>query len=55
MHLPSWKLAAGTFGLGLAYTPLYLHHRNLWPLGLYHGWLGVFYYFWVLERNPWPY
>lgn len=53
VHLPDWELTAGTFGLGLAYTPLYLRHRNLWPLGLYHGWLGVFYYFWVLERNPW--
>ena len=53
VHVPNWKLTAGTFGLGLAYTPLYLRHRNLWPLGLYHGWLGVFYYFWVLERNPW--
>jgi uncharacterized protein len=53
VHVPNWRLAAGTFGLGLAYTPIYLRHRNLWPLGLYHGWLGVFYYFWVLEKNPW--
>ena len=53
VHFPSVRLAAGTFGLGLAFTPIYLKHRNLWPLGLYHGWLGVFYYFWVLERNPW--
>lgn len=53
VHVPNWPLAAGTFALGLAYTPLYLQHRNLWPLGLYHGWLGTFYYFWVLDRNPW--
>lgn len=53
VHLPNWKLTAGTFALGLAYTPLYLKHGNLWPLGLYHGWLGTFYYFWVLDRNPW--
>jgi len=53
VHLPNWKLTAGTFALGLAYTPLYLEHGNLWPLGLYHGWLGTFYYFWVLDRNPW--
>ena len=51
VHLPNWELTAGTFGLGFAYTPLYL--RNLWPLGLYHGWLGVFFYFWVLGDNPW--
>lgn len=53
VHLPNWKLTAATFGLALAYTPLYLKHGNLWPLGLYHGWLGTFYYFWVLDRNPW--
>gem|GEM_PF-5306162 len=53
VHLPSWDLTAGTFGLGLASTPLYLRHRNVLPLGLYHGWLGAFYYRWVLDRNPW--
>lgn len=55
VHLPSWKLAAGTFALGAVFTSIYLKHRNLWPLGLYHGGLGVFYYFWVLNRNPWQY
>ena len=55
VHLPSLDLTAGTFALGLAYAPLYLKHRNLLPLGLYHGWLGVFYYFWILERDPWKY
>jgi uncharacterized protein len=53
VHLPNLGLTAGTFALGLGYTPIYLRHRNLWPLGLYHGWLGVFYYFWFLEQNPW--
>jgi uncharacterized protein len=55
VHLPSLDLAAGTFGIGLVFTPLYLRHGNIWPLGLYHGWLGVPYYFWVLDRNPWEY
>lgn len=55
VHLPSWDLAAGTSAIGLAFTPIYLKRRNLWPLGLYHGWLGVAYYFWVLDRNPWHY
>ena len=52
VHVPSWKLAAATFVMGLVFTPLYLRHENLWPLGLYHGWLGVLFYQWVLERNP---
>jgi hypothetical protein len=55
VHLPNWRLTAGTTVLGLAYTPLYLRHGNVWPLGLWHGWLGVFYYFWVLDTNPWRY
>jgi hypothetical protein len=39
--------------LGLAFTQIYLRWRNLWPLGIYHAWLGVFAYFWVLHRDPW--
>lgn len=44
---------AATFMMGLAFTPMYLRHRNLWPLGIYHGWLGVLTYYWVLARDPW--
>ena len=53
VHVPNWKLTAATTALGAAYAPLYLRHRNVWPLGLYHGWLGAVYYRWVLDRNPW--
>jgi len=53
VHMPDLKLAIGTFCLGLAFTPIYLRWRNLWPLGIYHGWLGVLAYFWVLHRDPW--
>lgn len=55
VHLPNLRLTAATTALGLVYTPLYLRHGNLWPLGLYHGWLGALFYFWVLDRNPWRY
>lgn len=53
VHAPSPGLAAGTFGMGLAFTPLFLRRGNVWPLGLYHGWLGTAYYGWVLGRSPW--
>lgn len=53
VHVPETPLMVATFGLGLVYIPLYLRHRNLWPLGLYHGWLGTFFYLWVLGRDPW--
>lgn len=53
IHLPDWKLMAATTGIGLAFTPIYLKYRNVWPLGVYHGLLGALFYFWVLEKNPW--
>jgi len=53
VHLPDMRLAAATCFLGAALTLIYLRWRNLWPLGLCHGWLGVFFYYWVLGRDPW--
>ncbi len=53
VHLPDVRLAAATCLVGLVFTVVYLRWRNLWPLGLWHGWLGVFYYYWVLGRDPW--
>jgi membrane protease YdiL (CAAX protease family) len=53
VHVPEIPLMLTTFGLGLVYIPIYLRYRNLWPLGLYHGWLGTLFYLWVLGRDPW--
>ncbi|PWU21287.1 MAG: hypothetical protein C5B50_02045 [Verrucomicrobia bacterium] len=53
VHMPDLRLAGATFLMGAVFTVLYLRWRNLWPLGVCHGWLGVFYYYWILERNPW--
>jgi hypothetical protein len=53
VHLPDIRLAAATCALGIVFTLIYLRWRNLWPLGLYHGWLGVFFYYWMLGRDPW--
>ena len=53
VHLPDLLLTAATFAMGLAFTPIYLKWRNLWPLGLCHGWLGALFYFWILRRDPW--
>lgn len=53
VHMPDWALVAATFTLGLVFTPIYLRWRNLWFLGIYHGWLGALFYVWVLGRNPW--
>ena len=53
VHWPDVRLMGATFLLGLAFTPMYLRVPNLWPLGVYHGWLGVLAYYWLLERDPW--
>jgi hypothetical protein len=53
VHWPDLVLAGATFLLALVFTPIYLRWRNLWPLGIYHGWLGAMAYFWLLRRDPW--
>jgi hypothetical protein len=53
VHYPSVPLMAATFVLALLYVFLYLKYINLWILGLFHGWLGGFFYFFVLGRDPW--
>ncbi len=53
VHLPFPFLTLGTFLLALFYAPLYLKYRNLWALGIFHGWLGALFFFWVMGRDPW--
>ncbi|MDH5698601.1 MAG: CPBP family glutamic-type intramembrane protease [Nitrospirota bacterium] len=53
VHFPDWWLMLATGLLACFFIPLYIRDRNLWPLGLYHGWLGTFFYLWVLGRDPW--
>jgi hypothetical protein len=53
VHLPDLVLVAGTFVLGIVFVPIYLRFRNLWPLGIVHGWLGALVYFWILGRDSW--
>jgi len=53
VHYPSLPLVVSTFILAIFYSLLYLQYRNLWVLGLFHGWLGGLFYFFVLHRDPW--
>lgn len=53
VHLPDLALALPTTILGAIFTLLFLRWRNIWALGVCHGWLGVFFYYWVLGRDPW--
>lgn len=53
VHVPSLLLVLATLLLAIVYTLHYLKARNLWTLGLFHGWLGGLFYFIVLGRDPW--
>ena len=52
-HLPSPPLAAAAFVLALITTTVYFRTRNLWPLGLFHGWYATCLYFLALGEDPW--
>lgn len=52
VHYPYHWLIAGTFVLALFYGLIYLQERNLYVLGLFHGWLGALFYYSVLGRDP---
>ena len=52
LHYPNPWLMMGTFILALLYTIVYLRERNLYALGLFHGWLGALFYYTVVGRDP---
>lgn len=52
-HLPSPGLVALGFLLGSVATSTYLRWRNLWIIGLFHGWVATFFYYFVLGQDPW--
>ena len=53
IHFPNGLLMLATGLMAGLFIPCYLRDRYLWPLGLYHGWLGTFFYLWVLGKDPW--
>jgi uncharacterized protein len=52
IHYPFVWLSVGTFILAIFYGIIYLSERNLYVLGLFHGWLGGLFYYTVLDRDP---
>lgn len=51
VHVGNVALMLATALVGAAFVWLYLRYRNLWPLGLFHGWLAAMFYLWILERD----
>ncbi|MFK7781022.1 CPBP family intramembrane glutamic endopeptidase [Psychroserpens sp.] len=52
VHYPINWLMIGTFVLGLVYGYIYLKSKNLYVLGLLHGWLGALFYYTVVNQDP---
>jgi hypothetical protein len=53
VHAPSIPLMEAAFALALVTTMVYFRTRNLWALGIFHGWFATGLYFLVLGRDPW--
>lgn len=51
IHYPFLFLIIGTFFLALAYTTLFFKNRNLIVMGIYHGWLGAFFYYTIMGKD----
>lgn len=52
VHFPYYWLMLGTFLLAIFYGYIYLKVRNLYVLGIFHGWLGAFFFYTVVDRDP---
>lgn len=52
VHYPNNWLVIGTFILALLYGWIYLKSRNVFVLGIFHGWLGGLFYYTVVGRDP---
>jgi hypothetical protein len=52
VHYPFVWLIIGTFFLALFYGFIYLSKKNIYALGLFHGWLGGIFYYTVVGRDP---
>ena len=52
VHVGNPVLMLATAMLGATFVWLYLRYRNLWPLGVFHGWLASLFYLWFLHRDP---
>ena len=52
VHFPSIWLMVGTFFLALFYGSVYLKIKNVYAMGMFHGWLGALFYYTVLNEDP---
>lgn len=52
-HYPDGFLMIFTFIMQCVFTIVFLRWKNIWSLGLYHGWIATFLLYYVLGRDLW--
>jgi hypothetical protein len=52
IHFPEIPLMIATFFLGAATTLIFFRTRNMWLIGLLHGWFSSLFYFFVMGHDP---
>jgi len=52
IHIPETSLMIATFFLGAVSTLIFFRTRNLWAIGVLHGWFASLFYFLVMEKDP---
>ncbi|MBS2100731.1 CPBP family intramembrane metalloprotease [Carboxylicivirga linearis] len=53
IHYPNTFLMLYTFFLELILASVFLKWRNLWAIGITHGWMATFLLYYVMDRNLW--
>lgn len=53
IHFPDFSLMIFTFAMETAFLVIYYKWRNLWAVGLAHGWIATFLLYYVHNRDLW--
>jgi hypothetical protein len=53
VHYPSIPLMIFAFVMEIIFVRAYFKWPNLWSLGLYHGWIGGLFLYFVMGRDLW--
>ncbi|MCF8303801.1 MAG: hypothetical protein K9I94_11045 [Bacteroidales bacterium] len=53
IHYPRIHLMVYVFFMEVIFLMVYFKWKNLWPLGLYHGWVSGLFLFFVMKRDLW--
>jgi uncharacterized protein len=53
IHAPNFSLMIFTFVMEITFLTIYFKWRNLWAIGLAHGWIATFLLYYIHGRDLW--